>query len=146
MLEGEVGEECMVRTHPSQVTCTSCDLIHYITHQLQTRAGFSPQPRGSVHCSRLSCSTELVITQQPGGDIIVNGFSPFLPSIFGYSHIPETNLLINLTDFEKPSDFVSETYACSLIGTGMEHRTTFVREGMYVNGSTSIVVLEACEW
>ena len=103
---------------------------------------------GVLACSiqRYNNNTELVITQQPGGDIIVNGFSPFLPSIFGYSHIPETNLLINLTDFEKPSDFVSETYACSLIGTGMEHRTTFVHEGMYVNGSTSIVVLEACEW
>ena len=92
---------------------------------------------GVLACSiqRYNDTTELVIRQQPGGGSVVTGFFFFPPSIFGYSHIPQANLLINLTDFENPSDFVSETYVCSLDGTGMEHSATFIRQGIYVHDS-----------
>ena len=106
----------------------------------QEKIVLSPEDSiGVLACSiqRYNDTTELVI-RQPGGGVIVTGFFFFPPKVFGYSYIPQANLLINLTDFEKPSDFVSETYVCSLLGAGIEHRTKFVREGMYVKGSTSI--------
>ena len=87
---------------------------------------------GVLACSiqKYNDTRELVIMQQPGGGVVVTGLIFFPPEPFGYSRIPLTNLQINLTDLDNPSAFTSETYVCSLDGTGIGHSTTFVREGI----------------